>query len=173
MKKKKNFAQNKKMSKKSSHRKPKISCCQADRHAIFTKNGPPAPGSSQAIVHDNLLWTEGVEGADPKTSQIVSADAGKQTARTLRNIEAIARKAGTCLNNTVKVTIYVTKLDDLAAVNAVYEKFFTVKPLPARTVLVVPVLPKPSATGFDALVLIEAVIALCPRKKPRCATHDT
>ena len=147
-----------------TRKKRKIPCCQADRRAVVTKKGPPSPGSSQAIVSGNLLWTEGVEGADPKTGQIVSADAGKQTVRTLRNIEAIARKAGTCLNNAIKVTIYVTKLEDLGKVNTVYESFFTQKPLPARTVLVVPVLPKPSETGFNALVLIEAVIALCKRQ---------
>lgn len=105
-----------------------------------------------------------MEGADPKTGQIVSDDPGVQTVRTLRNIEAIARKAGTRLNNTVKATIYVTSIDDLGPVNEAYEKFF-IEPKPARTVLVVPVLPKPSETGFDAKVLIEAVIAVCPQKK--------
>jgi 2-iminobutanoate/2-iminopropanoate deaminase len=148
-----------------SREKAKQVCCNPDRRAISTPAGPPAPFSSQGIVFGDLLWTEGVEGVDPKTGQIVSGDAGVQTARTLRNIQAVAREAGTSLRNTVKATIYVTKIADLAPVNAVYEKFFAkVKPLPARTVLVVPTLPKPSATGFDALVLIETVIAVCRKK---------
>jgi 2-iminobutanoate/2-iminopropanoate deaminase len=117
------------------------------------------------MVSGGLLWTEGVEGVDPKTAQVVSNDPGKQTAAALRNIEAIARKAGTCLNNAVKLTIYVTSLGDLERVNEVYLTFFT-EPLPPRTVLVVPVLPQPG-TGKTAKVLIEGVIALCPRKKPK------
>lgn len=149
---------------KKSNKKSKISCCRADRVAIVTPLGPPAPGASAAIVSGNLLWTEGVEGVSPKTGQIVSEDAGEQTYRTLRNIQALARKAGTCLNNTIKTTIYVTDIADLGAVNEAYEKFFT-EPKPARTVLIVSTLPKPSETGPDAKVLIEAVIALCSRKK--------
>ena len=151
------------MSKKSAEKKCK-SCCKADRIAIFTKKGPPAPGSSQAIVHGDLLWTEGVEGADPKTGQIVSDDAGVQTVRALRNIEAIARKAGTCLNNTIEATIYVTSLADLGAVNTAFQKFF-VEPKPAFAFVGVSFLPKPSEQGPDAKVLIKATIALCSKKK--------
>ncbi|AYG70893.1 MULTISPECIES: RidA family protein [unclassified Rhizobium] len=122
--------------------------------AISTADAPGAVGPySQAIKTGDLLFVSGQLPIDPATGEFNSDNAVKQAEQCLKNMAAIAKKAGTELSKTVKTTVLLTDLGDFAEVNRVYAKFFS-EPFPARACYEVKALPK------GAKVEIEAVIAV-------------
>jgi len=109
---------------------------------ISTTDGPGAVGPfSQAIRVGNLLFVSGQLPIDPSTGEFKSDDPVVQAEQCLRNIEAIAKAAGTDLAATVKTTVLLTDIGQFADVNRVYSTFFR-KPYPARACYEVAALPK-------------------------------
>ncbi|WP_081157728.1 RidA family protein [Ensifer aridi] len=108
---------------------------------------------SQAIKVGDLLFVSGQLPIDPATGEFNSANAVEQAEQCLKNLEAIAKAAGTELSKTVKTTVLVTELGDFGEVNRIYAGFFST-PFPTRACYEVKALPK------GAKVEIEAVIAL-------------
>jgi 2-iminobutanoate/2-iminopropanoate deaminase len=124
-----------------------------NRRVIQTAEAPAAIGPySQAIRHGDLLFVSGQTPMNPE-GELVAGGLGEQTKQCLRNIEAIARAAGTGLEAAVKVTIYTTRMEGFAEINEAYAGFFGDEP-PARATIGVAALP------LGAEVEIEAVIAL-------------
>lgn len=121
-----------------------------DRKTVYTPNAPAAIGPySQAIAVGNMLYTSGQLGIDPQTGELCSG-VEAQTRQSLLNLSAILQSNGMSLANIVKTTVFVTGLKDFAAVNAVYQTFFT-GDCPARSCVQVAALPK------GGLVEIECV----------------
>jgi reactive intermediate/imine deaminase len=121
---------------------------------IHTDNAPDAIGTySQAVVTDNLIFISGQIPLDPKSMEIVSGDFKDRTHRVFKNLKNIANAAGGNLDDAVKVTIFLTDLDNFAAVNEVMAEYFQ-KPYPARAAVGVSALPK----GVD--VEIEAILGI-------------
>lgn len=121
-----------------------------DRKTVYTPNAPAAIGPySQAIAVENMLYTSGQLGIDPNTGELCSG-VEAQTRQSLLNLSAILQSNGMSLANIVKTTVFVTDLKDFAAVNAVYQTFFT-GDCPARSCVQVAALPK------GGLVEIECV----------------
>lgn len=121
-----------------------------DRKTVYTPNAPAAIGPySQAIAVGNMLYTSGQLGIDPQTGELCSG-VEAQTRQSLLNLSAILQSNGMSLANIVKTTVFVTDLKDFAAVNAVYQTFFT-GDCPARSCVQVAALPK------GGLVEIECV----------------
>lgn len=122
--------------------------------AVSTDKAPQAVGPySQAIRAGDLLFISGQLPIDPDTGAFNSPDAVAQAEQCLKNLKAIAESAGTSLLKTVKTTVLVVNLDEFAAINEVYAKYFG-QPYPARACYQVSALPK------GAKVEIEAVVAL-------------
>lgn len=122
--------------------------------AIFTEDAPAAIGSySQARKVGLLLFVSGQLPIDPTTGSFSSEEAGGQMTQCMANIAAIARAAGSTLDDVVKTTILVTDLGAFDAINAAYSAALKA-PYPARACYEVAALPK------DAKVEVEAVIAL-------------
>ncbi|HJV24202.1 MAG TPA: Rid family detoxifying hydrolase [Aromatoleum sp.] len=118
---------------------------------ILIKDAPAPVGPySQGIVMDGWIWTSGQVGVDPATGAMVGADAVVQADQALRNIEAILRQGGSSLAQVVRVTLYLTNMDDFSAVNAIYRNYFP-NNFPARSCVEVSRLP------LGALVEIDAV----------------
>ena len=123
-----------------------------DRIPFNTDNAPAAVGPySQAIRSGGLLFISGQLPIDMLAGGF-PATIGEQAECCLRNLDAIAREAGSTLQNAVKATIFLTDMNDFAEVNAVYEKFFPGIP-PARSCIAVLGLPK------NARIEIEAICA--------------
>ncbi len=123
------------------------------KRAIATKNAPGAIGPySQAIVANGLLYTSGQLPIDPSTGEMPT-DAAAQAERSLKNLQAIVEQAGGSMAGVVKTTVFIKDMNDFAAINEVYAKFFP-EPFPARSCVEVARLPK------DALVEIECVAVL-------------
>lgn len=119
---------------------------------IETKNAPQAIGPySQAVSVNGLIFTSGQIPVDPKTGEI-PADITAQTEQACKNISAILAEAGASNEDVVKTLCYLKDMDDFAAFNAVYERYFPGKP--ARSCVAVKALPK------DVLCEIEAIAKL-------------
>ena len=108
---------------------------------IFTDKAPAAIGPySQAKITGNLLITSGQIPVDPATGAVPGDDIISQTEQVCKNIAALLAEAGTSFENVVKTTCFLDDMNDFAAFNGVYEKYFTSKP--ARSCVAVENLPK-------------------------------
>jgi 2-iminobutanoate/2-iminopropanoate deaminase len=127
------------------------------REVISTSDAPKAIGPySQGVRADGLVFTAGQVAFDPKTQQIVDGDISAQTERVMQNLSAILTAAGCGMQDVIRSTVFLKNMDDFAAMNAVYTKYFSTAP-PARSTVEVSRLPK------NALVEID-MIAVAPAK---------
>jgi 2-iminobutanoate/2-iminopropanoate deaminase len=118
---------------------------------VATENAPGAIGPySQAIKANGMVFCSGQIPIDPATGQFVSDDVAGQTEQVFRNLEAVLEAAGTSLAKVVKTTVFLADMDDFAAMNDVYARFFT-ENKPARATVQAARLPR------DARVEIECI----------------
>ncbi len=109
--------------------------------AIYTKNAPDAIGPySQAIVTGNLVFTSGQIAINPATGAVEAETIEAQTEQVCENLKAVLEAAGSSLEKVVKTVCFLRNMEDFAAFNAVYGKYFTGKP--ARSCVAVRELPK-------------------------------
>jgi len=126
--------------------------CQ--REILRASAAPPAIGPySQAVRAGELLFCSGQIPLDPATGEIVGATAGEQARRCLENLSAVCDAAGTTLQRSLRVTVYMTDLAAFAEVNEVYASFFASEP-PARVTVGVAQLPKGAQVEIDAIVAL-------------------
>ena len=124
------------------------------KEIVHTDRGPKPIGPySQAVKANGFLYLAGQVALDPKTGELTGSDIRQQTERTLENVKGILEAAGSNLHHVVKTTVFLKDLNDFAAMNEVYGRFFTAAP-PARSTVQVSRLPK------DALLEIEVIAAL-------------
>ncbi len=121
------------------------------RKIIKTDRAPAAIGPySQANAAGGFLFTAGQIPLDPGTMEIVGETAAEQARLALTNAKAVVEAGGLTLDNVVKVTVFIRDMGQFAAINEVYQTFFTGEP-PARSVVEVSGLPK------DVLVEVEMI----------------
>ncbi len=107
----------------------------ADLRLVAVDAAPKAAGPySQAVVVDNLVFTAGFTPRDPATGKMVEGDIEAQLNRTLDNVQAVLAGAGCSFKDVVKVTVYMTNLDDFNKMNDAYAKRFG-DHKPARTTI--------------------------------------
>lgn len=112
------------------------------RKVISTENAPKAIGPySQAIQMGDFVFCSGQVALDPKTGEVFTGDISIQTEMVMKNVTSVLEAAGLKLSNIVKTTIFLTSMNDFAAVNEAYGKFFTEAP-PARSTVAVAGLPR-------------------------------
>ncbi len=120
---------------------------------IATDRGPAAIGPySQAIKANGFIFISGQVAFDPATKQIVDGDTARQTARVLENLKAIAEAAGSSLDRAVRATVYLKDMNEFAAMNEVYARYFTASP-PARSTVEVARLPRDVRVEIDLIAL--------------------
>jgi 2-iminobutanoate/2-iminopropanoate deaminase len=121
---------------------------------VLTDKGPKPIGPySQAVKSNGFLFASGQVALDPHTNEFIGGDIRQQTERAMENIKAVVEAAGSNLHHVVKSTVFLKDLNDFAAMNEAYGKYFAAAP-PARSTVQVARLPK------DALVEIEVIAAL-------------
>jgi 2-iminobutanoate/2-iminopropanoate deaminase len=121
---------------------------------VLTDRGPKPIGPySQAVKSNGLLFVSGQVAIDPRSNEFVPGDIRQQTERALENLKGILEASGANLHHVVKTTVFLKDMNDFAAMNEVYGRFFTAAP-PARSTVQVARLPK------DALVEIEVIASL-------------
>jgi len=127
---------------------------EVSKKPIHSDNAPSAIGTySQAIHSGKFVFMSGQIPLVPATMEVVAGDFEARARQVFENLKAVAEAAGGTLDQIVKVTIFLTDLNDFATVNSVMESFFS-KPYPARAAVGVASLPK----GVD--VEAEAILAL-------------
>jgi len=123
------------------------------REIISTKDAPQAIGPySQAIKANGFVFVSGQIAIDPATQQVVVGDVAAQTERVLRNLSEILEAAETGLGKVVRSMVYLKNMDDFAAMNEVYGKYFSTAP-PARSTVEVARLPKDVLVEIDVIAL--------------------
>ena len=121
--------------------------------AISTEKAPAAIGPySQAIESNGMVFVSGQLPIDPETGVFASSDIMGQTRQSLTNMRNILESEGLYLSNVLKTTVFLSDMNNFAAMNEVYSSFFS-SPFPARSAVAVKTLPK------DALVEIECIAA--------------
>jgi len=123
------------------------------REIISTKDAPLAIGPySQAIKATGFVFTSGQIAIDPSTQQVIAGDVAAQTERVLRNLSEILEAAGSGLGKVVRSTVFLKDMNDFAAMNQVYGKYFSSAP-PARSTVEVTRLPKDALVEIDVIAL--------------------
>ena len=118
---------------------------------INTNKAPKAIGPySQAIEANGLVITSGQLPIDPATGEFAPGGIKEQTRQSLTNAKAILEEAGISMANVMKTTVFLSDMNNFAAMNEVYAEFFS-EPYPARSAVAVKTLPK------NALVEVECI----------------
>ena len=121
---------------------------------ISTEKAPAAIGPySQAIVNGNMLYTSGQIPIIPETGELIQGDITAQAEQVMKNLSAVLQAAGTSFANVVKTTCFLANMNDFAAFNAVYERYFTEKP--ARSCVAVKQLPKNALVEVELIAVTE------------------
>jgi len=122
---------------------------------IATSEAPAAIGPySQAIRCGQLVYTSGQIALDPITGELVGEDVQTQTHRALQNLQAVLNGAGTSLKNVIKTTVFLTRMSDFQAMNAVYANYFG-SPAPARSTVAVAELPRQALVEIECIALVD------------------
>lgn len=117
---------------------------------IHTDKAPAAVGPySQAVVSGGMVYTSGQIAINPATNTVEAADIQGQTEQVMQNLGAVLTAAGTSYERAVKTTCFLADMNDFAAFNEIYGKYFT--GLPARSCVAVKTLPK------NVLVEVEVI----------------
>ncbi|MBU5490634.1 RidA family protein [Butyricicoccus intestinisimiae] len=112
------------------------------KKVISTSNAPAAIGPySQAIETDGYVFTSGQIPINPTTGEVEGKTIEEQTEQVMKNIGALLEASGLTFANVVKTTCFLADLNDFAAFNAVYAKYFP-NEAPARSCFAVAGLPK-------------------------------
>lgn len=125
---------------------------------IIRTDAAPAPVGpyNQAIAATGqMIFVAGQIPLDPKTGEIIgTGDITQQTEQVMANLEAILTAAGANWSNVVKTSVFLADMNDFAAMNAVYARYFDEATAPARACVQVARLPK------DVRVEIECIAAI-------------
>lgn len=118
---------------------------------IATDKAPAAIGPySQGVTAGSLTITSGQLPIDPATGAFAEGGITGQTRQSLENVKAVLAAAGYEMSDVIKTTVFLSDMNNFAAMNEVYASFFTGE-APARSAVEVARLPK------DALVEIEVI----------------
>lgn len=119
------------------------------KNVISTDKAPAAIGPySQAIEANGLIYTSGQIPVNPATGEIPEGVAA-QAEQVFQNLTNLLEAAGTSMERVVKTTVFIKDMNDFAAVNEIYARYFPA-PYPARSCVEVARLPK------DVLLEVEA-----------------
>ena len=125
------------------------------KQIIQTGRAPQAIGPySQAIKANGFVFASGQIPIDPATGQFVAGGITEQTEQVMKNVAAVLEAAGSGLNRIVKTTVFLADMEEFAAMNEVYAKFFTSDP-PARATVQAAGLPRNARVEIEVIALVE------------------
>ena len=118
---------------------------------VQTNDAPQAIGPySQAIKAGGLIFLSGQIPLDPATMAMVDGDIAAQTERVLLNLKGVLEAAGSSLERVVRTTVYLADMNDFAAMNETYAKFFG-ETRPARSTVQAARLPRDARVEIDVI----------------------
>lgn len=123
------------------------------RQIIQTANAPQAIGPySQAVKTSGFVFASGQIPIDPATGQFVPGGIAEQTEQVLKNLSAVLEAAGSGLDRVIKTTVFLADMQEFAAMNEVYGRFFSSEP-PARATVEAARLPRDAKVEIEAIAL--------------------
>lgn len=126
------------------------------KRIIATEAAPKAVGPySQAVAVGDFLFCAGQIPLDPVSNDVVGADVAAQAERVCENIKGVLAANGMTLADVVKTTVFLTTMDDFAAMNAVYARHFS-EPFPARSTIAVAGLPRGAKVEIEVTAVRKA-----------------
>lgn len=124
------------------------------RRIVHTEKAPKAIGPySQAVTAGTLVITAGQIGLNPMTGELVEGRIQGQTRQVLTNLKNVLEAANSEMGLVIKTTVFLTSMQDFAAMNAVYGEFFGANP-PARSTVAAAELPKGALVEIEAIALL-------------------
>ena len=124
----------------------------ADIKIINTDKAPAAIGPySQALAIGNMMYLSGQIPVDPETGNIPET-VEEQAAQSIENIKNILKENGMTISNVVKTTVFLSDINDFAAVNSVYGEHFQ-EPYPARSCVQVAAIPKGCKVEIECIAV--------------------
>lgn len=123
------------------------------KRRVFHSDKAPSPRGpySQAILYNGLLYVSGQGPFNPATDSVVQGTIEEETRTTLDNLKNIIEQAGYSLKGVLKVTCYLSNIDDYSRFNKVYSEYFPDAP-PARSLIQAGRLPMDVWIEIDAIV---------------------
>jgi 2-iminobutanoate/2-iminopropanoate deaminase len=122
---------------------------------IQTPQAPQAVGPySQAVTHSSQVFCSGQIGLVPESSALVEGGVATETQQALKNLSAVLDAAGSSKECVVKTDVYLTRMDDFAAMNEVYAAFFG-NTRPARVTVGVAALPKGACVEIACVAVMK------------------
>ena len=120
---------------------------------IATDAAPKAIGPySQAVAANGFIYTAGQIALDPATMEVVPGDVKAQTERVMANLQAVLKAGGSDLSKVVKTTVFLATMDDFAAMNEVYGRWFG-DHRPARSTVAAAGLPRNVKVEIEVVAL--------------------
>jgi len=124
-----------------------------NKKIIFTENAPKAIGPySQAVNAGSFTFVSGQVAINPETGDLMNQSIEQQAEQVIKNLTAICNVANASLDNIVKLTIYITDMNDFSVVNEVMQRYFK-EPYPARATVEVSALPLGVNVEMDAILI--------------------
>ena len=119
-------------------------------NTVYTKSAPDAIGPySQAVVTGNLVFTSGQIAINPASGQVEATTIEEQTEQVCKNLCEVLKASGSSIEKAVRTVCFLSDMDNFAAFNEVYGKYFTSKP--ARSCVAVKTLPKNVLVEVDVI----------------------
>ncbi len=126
------------------------------KKCVNTLKGPKAVGPySTCVITDSAVYLSGMLPIIPETGELASGGIAVQAEQALENVKTVLSEIGLTFHNCVKTTVLLKDMNDFAAVNAVYERYFA-PDFPARTCFQVAKLPKDAALEIELICAPEA-----------------
>jgi 2-iminobutanoate/2-iminopropanoate deaminase len=115
------------------------------------KLAPPVGPFSPAIRSGDCIFFSGQVGQAPATGKLVDGGVEAEARQLFRNLAALLDAAGKSFGDVVKANVFLTRIEDFAALNAIYGEQFEA-PFPARTTVAVAALPLGASVEIELLV---------------------
>ncbi|KXK03298.1 MAG: endoribonuclease L-PSP [Acidobacteria bacterium OLB17] len=122
---------------------------------VATEKAPGAIGPySQAIKANGMVFCSGQIPIDPATGNFVSEDVAEQTEQVLKNLGEVLAAAGASFATVVKTSVFLADMNDFAAMNEVYGRYFDANK-PARATVQAARLPRDCRVEIDCIAVVE------------------
>lgn len=126
------------------------------REIVKTNKAPGAIGPyNQATIANGVVYVSGQIALDPKTGELRNQTVEEETKQVLKNLKAVLKAAGSDLDHVLKSTIFMSDMNNYAAINDVYSKFFEPGTAPAREAVAVSALPKYVRVEISCIALVK------------------
>lgn len=121
---------------------------------IFTEKAPAPIGPyNQAVLVGNMLYTSGQIAINPLTNELVLENIETETKQVMENLKAVLEAAEMTFENIIKVSIFISDMNNFSKINTIYGAYFNEATAPARETVQVAGLPKNVNVEISAIAV--------------------